>query len=101
MKSERKINNKNEIDIKSLRHYYINKTKSLNINFEQLDYLIKPKKENNENENLSTSDSIKRNVIDFPKKISLYQKYKNKELKVNQSYNNNVLNIDNSQEINN
>ena len=101
VKSERKINNKNEIDIKSLRHYYINKTKSLNINFEQLDYLIKPKKENNENENLSTSDSIKRNVIDFPKKISLYQKYKNKELKVNQSYNNNVLNIDNSQEINN
>ena len=47
VKSERKINNKNEIDIKSLRHYYINKTKSLNINFEQLDYLIKPKKENN------------------------------------------------------
>ena len=88
---------KNPIDMKSLRHYYINKTRSLNFNFEQLDFLFKTKKEVNNQElnetiSQSTVDSIKRNVIEIPKKISINQRLKNndliKGLKSNQSYNN-------------
>ena len=91
--------------MKSLRHYYINKTRSLNFNFEQFDFLFNTKKEKNTQElnetiSQSTVDSIKRNVIDIPKKISINQKIKNKDfikgLKTNQSYNNynQQLNID-------
>ena len=106
IKSDKIIDSiKNPIDMKSLRHYYINKTRSLNFNFEQLDFLFKTKKEKSNQElsetiSQSTVDSIKRNVIDIPKKISINPKFKNidliKGLKTNQSYNNynQQLNID-------
>ena len=86
---------KNQIDIKSLRHYYINKTKFSNINFDQLDFLFKGKGENNKElkESLiqNTQVNIKKNFIN-PKNSSSYQKLNNnsliEEIKVNQSFNN-------------
>ena len=96
IKSEKKVDSmKNQIDIKSLRHYYINKTKFSNINFDQLDFLFKGKGENNKElkESLiqNTQVNIKKNFIN-PKNSSSYQKLNNKslieEIKVNQSFNN-------------
>ena len=97
VKSEKKVDSmKKPIDIKSLRHYYISKTKSSKINLEQLDFLFKGKGENkNESKELINQNSkndIKKNLFQNLKQNSAHQKIKSidliKEMKGNQSFNN-------------
>ena len=97
VKSEKKVDSmKKPIDIKSLRHYYISKTKSSKINLEQLDFLFKGKGENkNESKELikqNSKNDIKKNLFQNLKQNSAHQKIKSidliKEMKGNQSFNN-------------
>ena len=97
VKSEKKVDSmKKPIDIKSLRHYYISKTKSSKINLEQLDFLFKGKGENKkESKELikqNSKNDIKKNLFQNLKQNSAHQKIKSidliKEMKGNQSFNN-------------
>ena len=97
VKSEKKVDSmKKPIDIKSLRHYYISKTKSSKINLEQLDFLFKGKGENKkESKELikqNSKNDLKKNLFQNLKQNSAHQKIKSidliKEMKGNQSFNN-------------
>ena len=97
VKSEKKVDSmKKPIDIKSLRHYYISKTKSSKINLEQLDFLFKGKGENKKESTelikQNSKNDIKKNLFQNLKQKSAHQKIKSidliKEMKGNQSFNN-------------